>query len=121
MALCLPGLLLIAMLAASGVGMMLTSLAVQYRDVKHMLGFAVQLMVYLSPVVYPVSLVPPQYRLLYGLNPMAGVIEGFRSSLLGSVPMPWDLLGVGSLVALALFVAGLTFFHNKERYFADVA
>ncbi len=120
-ALCLPGLLLIAMLAASGVGMMLTSLAVQYRDVKHMLGFAVQLMVYLSPVVYPVSLVPPQYRLLYGLNPMAGVIEGFRSSLLGSVPMPWDLLGVGSLVALALFVAGLTFFHNKERYFADVA
>ncbi len=75
---------------------------------------------YAAPVVYPASSVPAQYRLLYGLFPMAGVIEGFRSALLGTNPMPWDLIGVGSLTALGLFVSGALYFRRMERVFADV-
>ena len=119
--LCLPLLVLIMMMTAYGIGLWLTSLAVQYRDVKHMLGFAVQLLMYVSPVVYPVSMVPEKYRLLYGLNPMAGVIEGFRACLLGSVPMPWDLIGIGFAAGLAVLISGGYFFGYKEKYFADVA
>ena len=105
-ALFLPLLVLIMMMTAYGIGLWLTSLAVQYRDVKHMLGFGVQLMMYVSPVVYPVSMVPEQYRLLYGINPMAGVIEGFRAGLLGSVAMPWDLIGIGFFTGLVILVSG---------------
>ena len=119
--LCLPLLVLIMMMTSYGIGLWLTSLAVQYRDVKHMLGFGVQLMMYVSPVVYPVSMVPEKYRLLYGINPMAGVIEGFRAGLLGSVPMPWDLIGIGFTTGLILLVSGGYFFGYKEKHFADVA
>ena len=75
---------------------------------------------YASPVVYPVSIIPDKYRLIYGLNPMAGVIEGFRSALLGSTPMPWDLIIVGTIVTLVVAVIGLTYFKFTERIFADV-
>jgi lipopolysaccharide transport system permease protein len=120
-ALALPLLVLLMMLTASGVGMWLTALAIQYRDVKYGLTFGVRLLMYAAPVVYPASLIPEQYRLLYGLNPMAGVIEGFRAALLGTRPMPWDLLGVGTAVAVVLFVTGALYFKRMERIFADVA
>ena len=83
---------------------MFTALAIQYRDVRHGISFLVQGMMYASPVVYPVSIIPDKYRLIYGLNPMAGVIEGFRSALLGATPMPWDLIIVGTIVTLVLAV-----------------
>jgi len=67
-----------------------------------------------------VSIIPDKYRLIYGLNPMAGIIEGFRSALLGSNPMPWDLIIVGSLVTLVLMIIGLSYFKFTERIFADV-
>ena len=116
----LPLLILLMMLTAAGLGMWLTALAVQYRDVNYGMKFAVQLLMYASPVVYPASLVPDQFRLLYGLNPMAGVIEGFRAALLGTRAMPWDLIAVGSTVALIIVVSGAFFFRRAERIFADV-
>jgi lipopolysaccharide transport system permease protein len=120
-ALSLPVLVLLTMLTALGAGMWLAAMSVQYRDVSHLLGFGVQLLMYASPVVYPASLVPERLRLLYGINPMAGIIEGFRSALLGTTPMPWDLLAVGTVTALAIAVSGSFYFRRTERIFADVA
>ena len=106
---------------AAGISTWLSALAVQYRDVKHAMSFVVQLAMYASPVVYPTTLIPEQYQLLYALNPMVGVIEGFRAALLGTQPMPWDLIGIGALSASVILVSGLAFFRSKERIFADVA
>lgn len=116
----LPLLILLMMLTAAGLGMWLTALAVQYRDVNYGMKFAIQLLMYASPVVYPASLVPGQYRLLFGINPMAGVIEGFRAAFLGTRPMPWDLIAVGSVTALVVAVSGTFYFRRTERIFADV-
>ena len=116
----LPLLIILMMLTASGLGMWLAALAIQYRDIKYGMSFAVQLLMYASPVVYPASLIPAKYRLLYGINPMAGVIEGFRAALLGSRPMPWDLLAVGCITAFMLFISGVLYFRRMERIFADV-
>ena len=119
-ALLLPLLVLLMMLTATGLGMWLTALAIQYRDVNYGLSFAVQLLMYAAPVVYPASSIPQQYRWLYGLNPMAGVIEGFRSALLGTNPMPWDLLLPGTIVAIIVSIGGALYFRRMERIFADV-
>jgi lipopolysaccharide transport system permease protein len=120
-ALALPLLIVLMMLTAAGIGMWLTALAVQYRDVSYGMSFGVQLLMYAAPVVYPASLIPAQYRLIYALNPMAGIIEGFRSALLATNPMPWDLLAVGSVTAVVLFVSGILYFSRMEQFFADVA
>jgi lipopolysaccharide transport system permease protein len=79
------------------------------------------LLMYAAPVVWPVSLIPQQFRLLYGLYPMAGVIEGFRSALLGTTPMPWDLILIGSVSAIIIALSGALYFRRLERIFADVA
>jgi lipopolysaccharide transport system permease protein len=118
--LALPLLVILMMLAAAGIGMWLTALAVQFRDINYGLPLALQLVMYASPVVYPVSLVSEQYRLYYALNPMVGVIEGFRSALIGTIPMPWDLLAVGAGVSAILFLTGIFYFRRMERKFADV-
>ncbi|QDV14262.1 Teichoic acid translocation permease protein TagG [Rosistilla oblonga] len=117
----LPLLVLLMSLSAAAISIWLTALAVQYRDVKHGMGFVIQIAMYASPVVYPTSLVPAEYRLLYALNPMVGVIEGFRSALLGTQSMPWDLIAVGTVSATLMFISGLAFFRSKEKIFADVA
>ena len=116
----LPVLLLLMLVLSVSLGSLFAALAIQYRDVRHGITFLVQGMMYASPVVYPVSIIPDKYRLIYGLNPMAGVIEGFRSALLGSTPMPWDLIIVGTIVTLVVAVIGLTYFKFTERIFADV-
>lgn len=120
-ALTLPLLVVLMMLTATGIGMWLTALAIQYRDVQYSMNFVVQLMMYAAPVVYPASLIPEQYVLWYSLNPMVGVIEGFRAALLGTVPMPWQAIGLGFAVSSFLAVTGALYFRNKERIFADVA
>jgi len=120
-ALFLPLLVLLMMLTASGMGMWLTALAIQYRDINYAMSFFVQLLMYAAPVVYPASSVPKEFRLLYSLFPMTGVIEGFRSILLDTNPMPWDLLAGGTSVAVLLFVTGAMYFKRMERVFADVA
>jgi lipopolysaccharide transport system permease protein len=119
-ALLLPILVLVMVLASLGLGLWLAAVAVQYRDVAYGLTLAIQILMYLSPVIYPASRVPATLRPIYGLNPMAGVIEGVRSGLLGTPTMPWDLIVPGTLVSLALIVTGGLFFRRSERLFADV-
>jgi lipopolysaccharide transport system permease protein len=117
----LPVFILLLFLTTTGIGLWLTALAVQYRDVSYAVNFGIRMLIYAAPVVYPVSLIPEQFRLLYGLNPLAGIIEGFRAALLGTVPMPWDLLVVGGVVACIVFISGVLYFQRVERSFADVA
>lgn len=119
-ALALPLLVLLMMMSAAGMGMWLTALAVQYRDVNYAMSFLVQLLMYAAPVVYPASNVPEGWRIWYALNPMVGVIEGFRSAFLGTNPMPWDWIGIGVLTALVTFISGALYFRQMERIFADV-
>ena len=116
----LPLLVLLLMLTALGLGMWLTALAVQFRDVKYGMNFMVRILMYAAPVVYPVSLIPEKYRLIYGLNPMAGVIEGFRAALLGARPMPWGLIAIGTATAFLIAISGAMYFSRMERVFADV-
>jgi lipopolysaccharide transport system permease protein len=117
----LPVLVLLMMLTAAGAGMWLTALALQYRDINYAISFIVQLLMYAAPVVYPASSVPASFQLFYAINPMVGVIEGFRSALLGTNPMPWDFIGIGSISAIIILVSGLFYFRRMERFFADVA
>jgi len=117
----LPLMVLIMVVTAASIGMWLSVLAVQYRDIRFAIQFVAQFLMYAAPVVWPASLVPEKYRLVYGLYPMAGVIEGFRSALLGHNPMPWDLIGMGAVSAALLFVSGVLYFRRMERVLADVA
>lgn len=117
----LPFLTLLMILTTSGVGMWLSALAIQYRDVRFAMPFVAQLLMYAAPVVWPASLIPEQLRPVYGLYPMAGVIEGFRSALLGTTPMPWDLILPGALSAMLIAISGALYFRRMERIFADVA
>ena len=117
----LPGLIILMMITATGVGLWLSALAIRFRDVMHGLQFLAQLLMYAAPVVWPASLIPAPYRLIYGLYPMVGVIEGFRSVLIGAQPMPWDLLFIGSFSALLLAFSGTVYFCHMETTFADVA
>ncbi|HEX7240388.1 MAG TPA: ABC transporter permease [Longimicrobiaceae bacterium] len=117
----LPVLVLAMIVTASGVGCWLAALNIQYRDVKYVIPFLVQVWMYASPIVYPMSMVPERYRALYALNPMAGVIEGFRAALLGTDAVAWSDIGVSLLVGLVFFVSGALYFRRMERVFADVA
>jgi lipopolysaccharide transport system permease protein len=116
-----PLLAAIATACALGVGLWLSAMAVQYRDVALGLGFLIQIWMYLSPVFYPASLVPGRYRLIYSLNPLVGVISGFRSCLLGDPAMPWDQIAMAAVVSLFFLVTGAFYFRRSERLFADVA
>ncbi len=117
----LPLLIALMVLSAAAVSTWLTALAVQYRDVKHAMTFVVQTAMYATPVVYSASIIPEQYRLWYAINPMVGVIEGFRSGLLGTQQIPWDLIAVSAVSSLTIFSTGIIFFRSKEKIFADVA
>jgi lipopolysaccharide transport system permease protein len=114
----LPLFLLLALVTVLGVGLWLSALNVQYRDVRYIVPFLVQIWMYASPVVYPSSLLDEPWRTLYGLNPMVGVIEGFRWALLGTSP-PGAMIGVSTLVAMTLFISGLFYFRRMEQTFAD--
>jgi lipopolysaccharide transport system permease protein len=117
----LPVLLLAMILTAAGVGCWMAALNIQYRDVKYVVPFLVQVWMYVSPIVYPMSLVPERYRALYALNPMAGVIEGFRSTLLGTQAVAWSTIAVSLVASVVLFLSGALYFRRMERVFADVA
>jgi lipopolysaccharide transport system permease protein len=121
----LPFLILLMILTSSGIGMWFSALAIQYRDVKFAVNFLSQILMYIAPVVWPTSLIEKHFgywvKLLYGLYPMAGIIEGFRASLLGKIQMPWDLILVGTFSSVIIFFSGLLYFRRTERIFADVA
>lgn len=116
----LPFFILVALTTALGAGLWLSALNVQYRDVRYTLTFLTQLWLFLTPVSYPSSLVPEKWKFLYGLNPMVGVIEGFRWVLLGNAPPPASLLVASFAAVLLLFVGGLYYFRRMEQRFADI-
>jgi lipopolysaccharide transport system permease protein len=116
----LPLFLLLALATALGVGTWLAALNVKYRDVRHTVPFLVQFWLFATPIAYPSSLLPEPWRTLYGLNPMAGVVEGFRWALLGTDTAPGPIILLSSLVALVLLVSGVFYFRRVERTFADV-
>jgi lipopolysaccharide transport system permease protein len=115
-----PLFIILALVTALAVGLWLSALNVRYRDVGHAMPFLVQVWMYCSPVVYPVSMIPEKYRLLYSLNPMAGVIEGFRWALLGKPSPDFAVIAVSGMVVLVLLAGGLVFFRYMESSFADV-
>ncbi|MEQ8848778.1 ABC transporter permease [Botrimarina sp.] len=118
----LPLLIALLVAAATAISLWLAALAVQFRDVNYAAPFFIQLGMYASPVVYSTAIsVPDRYRLLYAINPIAGVIEGFRATLLGTGPMPWDMIAVGAATTTVALLSGLVFFRSKEKIFADVA
>ncbi len=116
----LPVFLLVAVLTALGVGMWLSALNAIYRDVRYVVPFLVQFWMFASPVAYPSSLVPEHWRWLYGLNPMAGVIEGFRWALTGQGQPPKLLLIASAGAVLLMTVGGMVYFHRVEATIADV-
>ena len=117
--LALPVFLLVALVTALAAGLFLAPLNVKYRDVGHAIPFLIQLWMYASPVVYPLSIVPGRWRLLYSLNPMAGVIEGFRWALLGKQNPSLSAIILSSAIVLIVLVGGLVYFKRMERAFAD--
>lgn len=116
----LPLLVIQLLMTSLGIGMFLSALAVKYRDVKHALSFLVQLLLYAAPVVYSTTAVPEVYQRFYILNPMVGVIEGFRAAFLDR-DMPWEWIWPGSIVSIVFFIFGMFYFRRMERIFADVA
>ncbi len=116
----LPLFLLLALTTALAVGLWLSPINVKYRDVGHTIPFFIQFWMFASPVVYPLSLVPEQWRMIYSLNPMVGVIEGFRWALLGKENPDVLAILVSSAVVAALLLGGIVFFKRMERTFADV-
>ena len=116
----LPPLVLLVTLTALGVGLWLAALNVEYRDVGYIIPFLAQVWMYVTPVAYPASVIPERWQPIYALNPMVGVVEGFRWSLLGGMPFPAYALAVSVLFTGLLLVTGLFYFRRMERTFADV-
>ncbi|MCL4302449.1 MAG: ABC transporter permease [Anaerolineae bacterium] len=115
----LPFFLLLALTTALGTGLWLSALNVQYRDIRYVVPFLTQFWLFATPIAYPSSLLSQPWRTLYGLNPMAGVVEGFRWALLDSSP-PGAMLAVSSGAAILLLISGLYYFQRMEKTFADV-
>lgn len=115
-----PLFVVLALATALGVGLWLSALNVQYRDVRYTLPFLTQFWLFATPVAYPSSLVPPAWRPWYGLNPMAGVVDGFRWSLLGSASIDMAMIAVSGAMVAALLVGGLYYFRRMEQSFADL-
>jgi lipopolysaccharide transport system permease protein len=116
----LPAFLLLALLTAMAAGLWLAALNVKYRDIRHVVPFLVQFWMFASPVAYPSSLLPPAWRAVYGVNPMAGVIEGFRWALLGTDAAPRAVILVAGVIVVAALVSALVYFRRFEETFADV-
>jgi lipopolysaccharide transport system permease protein len=116
----LPALLLLALVTSLGVGLWLSALNVEFRDVRYVVPFLIQVWMFASPIAYPSSLVPEPWRAIYGLNPMVGVVEGFRWALIGSGTPPGPVVLASALAALALLVSGAFYFRRMEKTFADV-
>lgn len=116
----LPLFLLLALVTSLGVGLWLSALNVKYRDVRYIVPFITQFWMFATPIAYSSSLLSQPWRTIYGLNPMVGVVEGFRWALLGTKTAPGPIIAVSSLAALALMIGGALYFRRMERTFADV-
>lgn len=112
-------LVLVTILSALGIGVLVSALNTAYRDFRYALPFLVQIWMYLTPVVYPVTLIPERFRWVILLNPMAGIVDAYRSAILGK-PFAWGNLGISLGIATVMFLIGLAYFRKTERYFADI-
>jgi lipopolysaccharide transport system permease protein len=117
--LAVPVFLLTALITAMGVGFWLSALNVKFRDVRHVVPFLVQVWMFATPVAYPSSLLSEPWRSLYGLNPMAGVVESLRWALLGTAAGNWTMFAISGTAALVFLLGGLAYFRKVERSFAD--
>jgi len=115
-----PLILIMLVLTSTGLGLWLSALSVQYRDINHASGFLIQLLLFVSPVIVSVSYIPEKYKTIYSFYPLAGVIEGFRSVFLGTQSMPWELILPGFITVIFIFISGLIVFNKTEKYFADI-
>ncbi|PIP86885.1 hypothetical protein COW81_03235 [Candidatus Campbellbacteria bacterium CG22_combo_CG10-13_8_21_14_all_36_13] len=115
----LPLLLLITFLAAIGGGLFLASINVKYRDVRYILPYFIQMLLFVTPVIYPAS-IAGKWSFLLAINPMTGVIKASRAALFGTEPINWALLGISLIAVSILLVIGIIFFKKTERYFADI-
>ena len=115
----LPLFMLMMVAIPAGIGMWLSSMAIRFRDVKHAMPFMVKMLIYLAPIVYSASKIPEKYRMIYSLNPIVGVIEGYRACFLGT-PIPWQYIWPGMITTMLLVIGGGLYFKKMERVFADV-
>jgi lipopolysaccharide transport system permease protein len=115
----LPFFLLLMVCIPAGIGMWLSALAIRFRDVKLAMPFAIRMLIYSAPIVYSASSIPEAYRMIYSLNPIVAVIEGFRSCLLGT-PVPWAFIWPGVITTVLLLIGGALYFKRMERVFVDV-
>jgi lipopolysaccharide transport system permease protein len=115
----IPLLLFISFMAAVGGGLFLAAINVKYRDVRYALPFFIQILLFVTPVIYPASLAG-KYSVILAMNPMMGVIQNARAALLGTAPINWTLLGISFLACLLLLIVGILVFKKVERYFADI-
>jgi len=116
----LPLFLLLALTASFGVGLWFSAMNVQFRDVRYIVPFLTQFWMFATPIAYPSSLLSPKWQVVYALNPMVGVVEGFRWALLGTKTAPGPMIAVSSLVSLLVLVSGAYYFRRMEKTFADV-
>ena len=116
----LPFFLLLAVITALGVGLWLSAMNVLYRDIGYMIPYITQLWFYLTPIVYSSSEVPEQWQFFYALNPMVGVVEGFRWALLGTADAPDPMIAVSATISVVIFISGMFYFRRMERTFADM-
>jgi lipopolysaccharide transport system permease protein len=116
----IPVLIFLTFLVAVGCGLWLSALNVEYRDFQYVIPFLIQVWMFLTPVIYPVTLFPEKYRWMLSLNPMAGIIEAFRVSTLGHQPVNWNFLALSAGIGLLIFLTGLLYFRKVERSFADI-
>jgi len=116
----IPVLIFLTFLVAVGCGLWLSALNVEYRDFQYVIPFLVQIWMFVTPVIYPVTLFPEKYRLILSLNPMGGIVEAFRAATLGHQPIDWNSLIISSAIGFTVFFTGLFYFRKVERSFADV-
>jgi lipopolysaccharide transport system permease protein len=116
----LPGLVVLALVTSLGAGLWLSALNVRYRDVRYVVPFLMQFWLFATPIAYPSSLLQEPWRTIYGINPMVGVVEGFRWALLGSATAPGPILAVSAIAAILLLLTGALYFRRMEATFADV-
>jgi lipopolysaccharide transport system permease protein len=116
----LPFFILLALVTSLGTSLWLSAMYVQFRDIRHIIPFLTQIWLFATPIAYPSSLLSEPWRTLYGINPMAGVVEGFRWALLGTKTAPGPIVIVSSLVAVGLLISGAFYFRRLEKTFADV-
>jgi len=116
----IPFGLLISAFAAGGTGLLFSAFNVKYRDVRYILPFFIQTLIFLTPVIYPTNIMRPEFRTLMALNPMTGVIESLRTVFAGSAAVNWNILGISAISSIVIFVVGLYYFRSTERFFADI-